>query len=109
MAQCYLCEKGELKKKKIRYTLYGEHIGDFSGELCESCDETFFSEDTSRKITAVTKEKGLWGIGGRTKIGQAGSTLDVRLPRKIIDFLHLKKGQEVTISAESRRKLIIEL
>ena len=108
MTKCYSCEQGELQSKKVPYTLYGEAIGLFKADVCNRCHEIFFDEKTSKEITAATKAKGLWGLGGRTKIGQAGNTLDIRLPKKVIDFLHLKKGEEVTIYPESKNKLIVE-
>ena len=109
MTKCYSCEKGELQVKKVLYIRYGELIGHFKAEVCKSCGEIFFSEKTSKEITLATKAQGLWGLGGRSKIGQAGNTLDIRLSKKVIDFLHLKKGEEVTIYPESKNKLIIEL
>lgn len=109
MQKCYICEKGNLERKKVPYELLGEKIGLFDAEVCSVCDEIFFNEETSRKITAATKAKGLWGIGARTKIGQAGSTLDIRLPKKIIDLLGLKKGEDVTIYPESKKRLIVEI
>lgn len=107
--KCYLCEKGELKKKEVPYSLYGEVVGNFPAEVCLDCQEIFFDEATSEKITQATKAKGLWGLGGKTKIGQSGSTLDIRLPRRIIDFLQLRKGEEVVIYPESKHKLVVEI
>ena len=109
MIKCYSCEKGELVKKIIPYYTYGELTGNFPAEVCSQCNETFFNEVTSQKITAATKAKGLWGLGAQTKVGQAGSTLDIRLPKKLITFFNLKKGEAVTIYPENKRKLIIEL
>ena len=103
---CWECGK-PLKEKQIEYSLYGIKIGTFPAKVCESCNETYFSEETSKKITQVTKQKGLWGLQAKTKIGQAGSTLDIRLPKKIIDFYKLKKGEEVTIYPEDKNKLVI--
>ena len=45
----------------------------------------------------------------RTKTGMSGSTLDIRLPKKIIEFMGLHKGEEVTIMLEGKNKLIITL
>lgn len=109
MEKCYLCEKGNLRKKDVPYKLYGELIGHFKGEVCDACGETFFEEDTSKAITKKVKDKNLWGLGARTKIGQAGSTLDIRLPKKLIDFLGLKKGEEVSIYPETRQRIVIEI
>ncbi len=107
MEKCYVCEKGNLKKKKVDYSLYGELIGKFNAEVCDKCGETFFSEEVSEKKTEIAKKKGLFGLEAKTKIGQAGSTLDIRLPQKIIAYMKLKKGEEIKLIPESKRKLII--
>jgi len=109
MTKCYLCEKGVLRIREVPYSLYGEPIGKFKAEVCEACGETFFDEETSQKISVATKVKGLWGMEAKTKIGQAGSTLDIRLSKRIIEFLNLKKGEEVSVYPESRKKLVVEL
>ena len=90
MTKCYLCEKGVLKVKEVPYTIYGEPVGNFKGEVCEQCGETFFDEDVSKKMTEIAKKKGLWGLQAKTKIGQAGTTLDIRLPKRIIESLPIK-------------------
>jgi len=107
MEKCYVCEKGNLIKKKVDYMLYGELIGKFDAEVCDKCGETFFSEETSRQITEIAKKKGLFGLEANTKIGQAGSTLDIRLPQKIIAYMKLKKGTEVKILPETKKRLVI--
>lgn len=109
MNKCYTCEKGNLIKKKVDYELHGESLGEFEAEVCDKCGETFFSEETSDKITAMAKKKGLFGLEAKTKIGQAGTTRDIRLPQKIIAYMKLKKGREVKIMPESRNKLIVTI
>ena len=106
--KCWECTV-KMIKKKVDYSLYGIKIGKFPALVCPKCGETYFSEETSKKITKITKHKGLWGLGVKTKIGQAGSTLDIRINKKIIDFMKLKKGKEVTIYPKSRNKLIVEV
>ena len=107
--KCYLCNKGNLKRKPVAYELYNEHVGDFAAEVCDLCGETFFDEATSAKITVAAKAKGLWGLEAQTKIGQSGSTLDIRLPQKIINFAGLRKGAEVTIHPESKKRIVVEV
>ena len=107
--KCYICEKGELNSVKTPYRLYGEYIGDFDAEQCSICKEVFYSEDTSRKMTEVVKKKGLWGLNAESKIGQSGTTLDVRLPKRVIDFMKLKKGAHVKIYPEDKKRLVIEV
>jgi|TARA_Y100000310_G_C20199944_1_gene586401 hypothetical protein len=105
---CWECGK-TLVQKNVDYSLYGIHIGKFPARVCTKCNETLFAEEISKKITEKVKEKGLWGLRSTTKIGQAGSTLDVRLNKKIIDFMNLQKGKEVTVYPESKNKLVISL
>ena len=108
MKRCYVCGNGGLKKKKVDYFLLGENLGKYDAEVCDKCGEQFFDEEVDLRITKAAKEKGLWGIMTKTKIGQAGATLDIRLPKKIIEFLKLKKGEEVVIYPEGKKRLIIE-
>lgn len=107
--KCYICGKGYLTKKVVNYNLYGVGIGKFNAEVCDKCGETFFDEDTSKKMTEAAKKKGLWGLQTKTKIGQSGTTLDVRLPKRIIEFLNLKKGKEVEIYPEGKNRLVISI
>ena len=103
---CWDCN-GKMMNKEVSYSLYGIKIGEFPAKVCKKCNETYFSEEISRKITAIAKQKGLWGLQAKTKVGRAGNTLDIRLPKKITDFLNLKKGEEVTIYPESENKISI--
>lgn len=105
---CWECEE-KMKDEDVDYSLYGVKIGKFPAKVCEKCNETYFSEEISKKITKITKKKGLWGLQAKTKIGQAGTTLDVRLPKKIIGFFNLKKGKEVTIYPEDEHKMVISI
>ena len=107
--KCYLCEKGTITRKKVDYELHGIHIGRFEAEVCDSCKEEFYDEAVSKKITAIVKKKGLFGLAAKTKIGQSGSTLDIRLPKRITQFLNLKKGTEVEIFPEGKNKLVVTI
>jgi hypothetical protein len=109
MTKCYLCEKGALKRVKTPYKLYGEYLGNFESEQCNKCGETFYSEETSRKMTEAAKKKGLWGLNAESKIGQSGTTLDIRLPKRIIEFMKLKKGEHVKIYPEDKKRIVMEI
>ena len=103
---CWECNS-RLKSRNVDYFLYGIKIGKFPARVCEKCNETYFSEGTSRRMTMIAKEKGLWGLQARTKIGKVGNSLDIKIPRKIRDFLNLKKGEEITIHPEGKGKIVI--
>ena len=85
-----ICEKSELKKIKIKEQMFGVELGEFPAEICEECGESFTDEDTTRKIEEAAKEKGIWGLGMKTRITKTGNSLAVRVPKKIADFMKLK-------------------
>src|SRR3989338_3490293 len=105
--KCYICGKGELVKKEVERKLYGRTIGKFKAEVCAKCNEVFYDEETSRKITKKTQEMGLWGLEARTKIGVSGSVLDVRLNKNLANFFHLKKGKEVRVYPEDEKRFVV--
>ena len=105
-----ICEEcgGKIIKKTVPYEIYGVKLGDFPAEVCSSCSEIVFNEETSRQMTVRAKKRGLFGLEATTRIGKVGDALDVRFPQRIVDFLNLRKGSEVRIHPEKKR-IIIEL
>ena len=104
---CPICEKGKLKKGKVKEYMFGVYLGEFSAEICTKCKENFTSEETMKKIEEKAKEKGIWGLGQKTKIAMAGNSLAVRIPKNIANFLKLKEGKETYIHPQGD-KLVIE-
>jgi len=102
-----MCEKGDLKKGKIKETMFGIYLGEFPAEICSKCNESFTDEKTTRAIQEAAKKKGIWDLGKKTKITKTGNSLAVRIPKKIADFLKLKEGKEAYIHPD-KGKLIIE-
>ncbi len=105
--KCPICEKGTLKKGKIKETMFGVYLGEFPAEICTKCNESFTDEKTTRAIEETAKKKGIWGLGKKTKITKTGNSLAVRIPKEIAKFLDLKEGNEAYIHPEKDR-LIIE-
>ncbi len=105
--KCLNCGSSGVKKKKIDFKVYGIFLGKFPAEVCSKCGEEVFDEVTSDKIDKIAKERGLWGLESRTKIGIAGDGLVIRLNKKIVEFMGLRKGEEVTVIPESKEKLLV--
>ncbi|HLC64906.1 MAG TPA: hypothetical protein VJI46_02145 [Candidatus Nanoarchaeia archaeon] len=105
------CEEcgGKIAKKNVDYSIFGTSLGKFPAEVCSKCGETCFEEETSRKMTQIAKERGLWKLETKTKIGKVGDALDVRFNKRLAEFLNLKKGEEVTIYPESKNRVVIEI
>jgi hypothetical protein len=100
--RCDEC-KGQIKKKKVDYSLLGVHLGRFNAMVCSSCDEMIFEGDTFQAIEKAAKAKGVWGIAAKTRIGTSGNALDVKIPKAIAEFLELQKGQEVVIEPINKK------
>ena len=107
--KCYTCEKGELIKKKTDFSMYGVNLGRFQAEVCNKCGEIFFDEKTSDEIDGIAKKKGLWGLDAHTKVNRVGTSMAITINKKIADFVNLKKGEEILIHPENKRRIIIEL
>ena len=105
--KCPICEKGILKKGKIKETVYGVYLGEFPAEICNKCQESFTDESTTREIEESAKKAGIFGLGKKTKITRTGNSLAVRIPIEIVRFLKLKEGKETYIYPD-KNKIIIE-
>ena len=97
MQKCDECDKGSLQEKKIDYLLLGRNLGKFGALVCNKCKETIFLGETFDLIEKKAREMGLLGIAAKTRIGTSGNALDVKFPKPVVEFMHLRKGQEVLI------------
>ncbi len=105
--ECYNCQKAEMQKKKVDFVQFGITLGKFDALVCPHCHETMFAGHVSKQIEVKAKEKGIWGLARKGHIGTSGSSLDVKVPKAIVDILNLKKGQEIIIEPTAKNKIEI--
>ena len=55
--KCYMCENGDLIKKKVDFSVYGINIGKFEAEVCDKCKEVFFDEKASDVDIFIPKSR----------------------------------------------------
>ncbi|HLC74495.1 MAG TPA: hypothetical protein VJH88_01420 [Candidatus Nanoarchaeia archaeon] len=103
--KCFTCGKAELEKKKIEYKQFDVSFGKFDALVCPVCEETAFDGNVSEQIEKKAKELGLWGLAAKTTIGTSGNALDVKIPKSIIEFMKIKKGQVVIIEPIDQKRL----
>ena len=105
------CEEcgGKIERRTVGYNYLDEHIGRFPAEVCAKCGEIVFDEKISDEIEKIVKENGMYGLGATTRVAIAGSSFVIRVTKKIADFLKLKKGEEVHIHPEGRKRLVVEI
>jgi len=106
-----ICEEcgGKIVKKLVDYAYLGQNLGKFPAEVCTQCGEEVFEEDVTRKVAAIAKQRGIWGISERGRINKIGSSLGVTINKRIAQFLELKKGEEIIMYPENKKRLIIQL
>lgn len=66
--ECPTCEKGLLKKGKIKEEMFGVYLGEFPAEICTKCKESFTDEETTKKIETAAKKKRLWFLRRQLKL-----------------------------------------
>ncbi len=107
--KCPICEKGTLKKKIVEHFVYGIKLGKFTAQVCSSCNEEWFDEETSNKIQEQEKKKGLFGLSKKSKISYSGNSLIIRIPEAIAKFSGIKKEDEILIHPDGKDKIAVEL
>ena len=107
--KCPICEEGNLHHKKVTYAVYGIKLGIFPAQVCDSCSEQWFDEETSKKIQGLEKKKGLFGLSKKSKVSYSGNSLIVRIPESVAKFMKIKKEDEVLIHPEGKNKITVEL
>lgn len=107
--ECIECGKGKMKKQVVEYMQFGESFGSYPALVCTKCNETLFEGSVSLEIEAKAKELGVFGLSRRSKIGTSGTALDVKIPKRITEFLQLKKGQDIIIEPRARNKIEITI
>jgi hypothetical protein len=106
--KCPICEKGTLKNVQEKHVLFGIDVGTYPGEKCTACGEIFTESSVMRKIETVAKQKGIWGLGLKTKVARTGNSLAIRIPKPVAEFMKISEGKEAYIHPDGK-KLIVEL
>ena len=109
MSKCPVCGKGSLKSAQVEESMFGVPLGKFSGEVCDCCGESFLDEAAMRRIEALAKELGIWGLSKSLKVVKTGNSLSVRIPAKIAQFLELSEGKEVVLYPDGKKRMVVEV
>ena len=99
----------EAQRVKLEVKPYGVSIGSYQGYKCEKCGEEWFEEKTAEEIEIKAKKLGLFGLEAKSKVGVAGNSLVVRVPKHMAKFLGIKKGSLVKVEPDGKDRLIVEI
>ena len=101
---------GKLKWKKDTVIVDAVDCGILDIEYCSSCGEEYFPEETMRIVEKKLKKNGLWGVQPKkVNLWQSGQSVVLRIPKDITDRLGLKPHEPVTVYAEGKHKIIVDL
>jgi hypothetical protein len=98
---------GKLVERQVDFSMFGISLGKFPAEVCSKCGEEVFTEETSAKIDEAARENGLYGLAASTTVGKSGDSLDIRISKKVAEFVNLRKGQTVMVHPEGKNRIII--
>ena len=108
MVKCPVCGKANLHVEKRRAEQNGFNLGVFVAEVCPSCGQVFWDQKSILRMERRAKQIGIWGLEQKTKVAAVGNSLAVRIPKRIADFLGLRRGAEVLVHPMGKDRLIIE-
>lgn len=108
MVRCPVCGRGELHRQRRRAEQYGFDLGIYLAEVCSACGEVFWDERSVQRMEQKAKRMGVWGLEQKTRIAIVGNSLAVRIPKRIADFLGLRRGVEVLVHPIGKDKLVVE-
>lgn len=101
---------GKVKWKKDKVIIEGIDCGILDVEYCLKCGEEYLPEHTMEIVETKLKMEGLWGIQRKeVNLWKSGSSVLLRIPKDIADKLNLKPDEKVTVYAEGKNKLIVDL
>lgn len=94
----HTCTRCKIIMKRRELLIEGMKV---RGWECSRCAETVLHSEDAQKMLVLNKLK----KGITVKIGKLGQSLIVRFPKEIIDFYHIKKGEDLTLKAEDMDKI----
>lgn len=101
---------GEVEWKKNKVVVQGVDCGILDVEICSKCGDEYLSEKSMEIVEKKLKLEGLWGIKRKeVSLWKSGSSVLLRIPKDIADNLNLKPDERVTIYAEGKNKLVIDI
>lgn len=109
MTKCPSCGKGALRKAKVRERMFGVDLGEFPGEKCGSCGETFLDEAAVTDLERRAKDAGIWGLGKKAKVVKSGNSLVIRIPAELARHLKLRAGTEVFVHPEGEDRIVVDV
>lgn len=108
MKKCPMCEGKLIEVNNIVLDIES-YIFVVKGDRCEKCKEEFPLEDETQRVIEVARKLGVWPepLKLYRTLSKSGGTLMLRIPLDLEKQMHLKAGEDITIS-KAGNKIVIE-
>jgi YgiT-type zinc finger domain-containing protein len=101
------------RKIKTRLELYDGDviINGVDALYCPECNEELMTTDQVARARERLRETlpEFQAFSIRKKIAKVGNSLTIPLAKELIDYVNLKKGQEVRITLKNKNRLIVDV
>lgn len=89
--------------------MFGVSLGEFTGETCGACGETFLDEEAMAELEQRARAAGVWGLGKKARVVRSGNSLVIRIPTDLAKRLKLKAGTEVFVHPEGDDRIVVDV
>lgn len=101
---------GKVKWKKEKVLVDGIDCGILDVEICSTCGEKYFPEETMEIVQEKLKKEGLWGVQRKeVSLWKSGNSVLLRLPKELTEILSLRPDQKVRMHNEGKKRIIIDV
>ena len=101
------------QKIKTRLELYDGNviINEVDALYCPECDEELMTTKQVKKAKEKLGElvPGFQAFNLRKKITKVGNSLTIPLAKELVEYMNLKKGEEVRITLKNKKRLIVDV
>ncbi|MBM3309005.1 MAG: hypothetical protein FJY77_02010 [Candidatus Altiarchaeales archaeon] len=109
--ECFCGAKA--RRIKTQLELYDGNvvINDVDALYCPKCNQELLTTKDVKKAREKLKEilPGFQAFSIRKKITKVGNSLTIPLAKELIEYMGLKKGEEVRIILKNRNRLIVDV
>lgn len=85
-------------------------LKDVNAFYCPACKEEFFDSKEGDSISEVISKMHVpEQFESRKKIAKVGNSFAIPISKEIADYMQIKKGEEVNIKVQSRKRLLLSV
>lgn len=113
MTKCIICGNEMEDKNDLIYELHRTGarvlVTNLKGHKCPRCGEVYYCADSVGVIDKVKEKINMPSIVFKRKITKSGSSLNLRLPRALMETMAMKGTEKVSITPLTKKQFIVTI